>query len=81
MILGANLNHIRDLAPLAGLTELSSLALVGNEVVDVTPLADNPGLGAGDFVYLDQNQLACDSQQSRIEALRARGATVTTDCP
>lgn len=79
-ILGAVANAIRDVTPLAGLHELQSVALVDNDIVDVSSLAQNPGIDAGDFVYLQDNALPCPAQRVGLDAMRARGATVESDC-
>jgi hypothetical protein len=79
--LTAGRNRLHDLAPLARLHELVILVLVDNLVLDTTPLADNPGLGQGDFVYLDRNPFSCADESTTITNLSARGVTVTSDCP
>jgi hypothetical protein len=60
---------------------LSQLVLVANQITDVGALAANPGIGAGDFVYLQDNPLSCASQAAHLQTMRDRGAEVGSDCP
>lgn len=73
-------NQITQTEPLGALTQLSSVALVDNQIVDLGPLVQNPAIDAGDFVYLDRNAFACAPQAVNLQALRARGVTVSSDC-
>ena len=57
------------------------LRLRGNDIGDLTPLVANPGLGAGDAVYLGGNPIDCAAQAANIEALRSRGVQLDLDCP
>jgi len=74
--LGIGLNEISDISPLADLTSLTFLSLVGNQIKDVGPLVENPGLGEGDEVRLDNNPLSEQSINEYIPALEARGVEV-----
>jgi internalin A len=76
--LGLALNSIADISALSGLTSLETLYLDGNTTLsNIQPLLDNPGLGAGDRVYLWQTAVSC----SDVAALKAKGVTVYADCP
>ena len=48
-------NKVRDLSPLANLTQLTRLYLVDNQVSDLGPLVANNGLDKGDQVKLRSN--------------------------
>jgi internalin A len=74
-------NYISDISPLTGLANLNELNLEGNEISDILPLVDNPGIDAGDEVYLSSNPLSIDSCTLYIPQLEARGVTVHHDCP
>jgi len=69
-------NQIVDLTALENLTNLIVLDLNWNSVEDLQPLVDNAGLGAGDFVYLQNNPLTGASVAAQIQALQDRGVTV-----
>ena len=63
---------------LSGLASLTNLDLANNpEFTDVQPLLDNPGLGAGDTVFLRSTSANC----ADVAALQAKGVTVRSDCP
>lgn len=70
-------NDISNLSSLEGLTNLTSLDLSFNAVSDVSALANNSGLDAGDFVDLRNNPLSAQSAED-VETLRARSVTVLT---
>jgi hypothetical protein len=60
-------------------SELSILGLSGNEITDLVPLVDNPGLGDGDEIDLRDNPLDLSSGSEgmdAIETLKERGALV-----
>jgi hypothetical protein len=86
--LSAGSNKIADLTPLSGLESLGQVYLPQNRIADFAPLLDNPGLGSGDTLQL-QNQkdaggnllVDCDAQAATLAALTGRGITVTSDCP
>jgi hypothetical protein len=50
--------------------------LINNDIVDISPLAANAGLGDGDLLYLQGNPLSAESINVHIPALQARGVTV-----
>jgi hypothetical protein len=72
-------NQISDLSPLSGLTNLELLQLDDNQISDIVPLVNNPGLGHVDEVYLRRNPLSCDSINTSIPSLQARGVSVYWD--
>jgi len=61
---------------LASLVSLADLDLWYNQIVDISPLLDNPGLGEGDYVGLGNNPLSEQSTNEYIPELEARGVTV-----
>jgi len=69
-------NRIPDVSPLAGLTTLKWLYVSANQIVDVGPLVSNSGLGEGDTVLLEGNQLSPEALLRDIPALKARGVNV-----
>lgn len=69
-------NQIVDLSPLVGLVQLERLSLRRNKIVDIQSLLDNIGIGAGDVIQLQENQLSDISRNQHIPALEARGVTV-----
>lgn len=73
-------NGITDASPLAGLRQLGIVVLINNQLSDISPLARNPAFTQGDFVYLENNPLPCDTQAASLAALRSHGAVVSSDC-
>ncbi len=73
-------NLVSDISSLAGLTYLTELELADNQISDITPLVNNPGLGGGDYVGLDDNPLSEEACTTHIPALEARGVDVDYDC-
>jgi internalin A len=69
-------NDVSDLSPLSGLTELNWLYLDRNQISDILPLVNNPGMDNGDQLYLRSNPLGETSIDIHIPALQARGVTV-----
>jgi hypothetical protein len=74
--LGLDFSDISDLTPLTELHNLSSLSIRDNNVSDIQPLVDNPGIASGDAVYLNDNPLSQNSIETLIPTLEARGVTV-----
>jgi PKD repeat protein len=75
-------NQITDISPLSGLTQLSLLSLCGNQIDDISALVHNTGLGMGDGVLLEDNNLELwpgSEDMLNIEALKNRGVTVFHD--
>lgn len=69
---------ITDISALSGLTALEYVGLNGNtDLTDIQPLLSNPGIGAGDNVLLAGTSVDC----ADVDALRAKGANVSSDCP
>ena len=79
--LGLHGNAIADVSALRGLAALNNLVLNDNHVVDIAPLAENEGLGAGDYIELISNPLDAAAHETHIPALQDRGATVHFDPP
>ena len=78
-----NLQHLHfstgdidDLSPIVGLVQLETLNLNNNEIVDIQPLLDNIGIGAGDEIQLKANKLSEISRNQHVPALEARGVIV-----
>lgn len=69
-------NEVVDLSPLAGLARLRDVNLGHNRIVDLQALVDNPGLGAGDVVRVNDNPLSAAAVSVQIPALEGRGVVV-----
>ena len=88
-------NQISNLVPLANLTKTGDppttaplregvtifLGLQNNQISDVQPLVDNPGLDDGDGIDLRGNPLSGETINTLIPQLEARGVTVLYDAP
>ena len=72
-------NSITDISVLSGLppTPRTSIGLGNNpDLIDIQPLLNNTGLGAGDDVDLRGTMVSCED----VALLEAKGVTVTFDC-
>jgi len=72
-------NQISDLSPLASLTKLSRLYLIGNQISDLSPLVENSGLGEGNMLWLEDNNLDLSEGSEDLENIRqlqGRGVVV-----
>jgi len=72
-------NQISDISPLANLTNLTWLYIERNQISDISPLVENSGLGAGDEVWLENNNLDLWEGSEDLENIRAledRGVVV-----
>jgi len=81
-LLSLNGNQISDVSSLASLTELTVLYLGGNQISDISPLVENSGLGEGDVVRLEGNNLDLregSEDMENIRALEDRGVAVYHD--
>jgi hypothetical protein len=58
---------------------LSVLTLWENSISDISPLLQNEGLGAGDFIDLKSNPLSTHSEEFVIPALLGRAVSVSWD--
>jgi hypothetical protein len=58
---------------------LADLSLMFNQIGDISPLIDNPGLGQRDYIDLRFNPLSEQSVNEYIPELEARGASVIYD--
>ena len=74
-------NQIQDISSLSALANLRSLDLSGNQITDLSPLVANVSLGYGAGIAIEGNPIDCAAQAQNIATLRARGVTLTTDCP
>lgn len=78
LIIGLERTTVTDLSPLIDMIYLTTLHLHDNrELSDIQPLLDNPGVGRDDQVKLERTAVTCED----IEMLRAKRATVTSNCP
>ena len=72
-------NQISDLSPLASLTNLVHLRLRYNQISDISPLVANSGLGKGDTLFLENNDLDLSEGSEDMEniiQLEGRGVVV-----
>ncbi|MGD0678666.1 MAG: leucine-rich repeat domain-containing protein, partial [Polyangiaceae bacterium] len=74
-------NQIQDISTVSGLANLRSLDLSDNQITDLSPLAANASLGYGTGIAIEGNPIDCTAQAQNIATLRARGVTLSTDCP
>ena len=77
--LNLNNNMISDISPLSSLTNLTELRLNHNKIIDISPLVANSGLGEGDTVWLENNNLDLtegSEDMQNIKALKDRGVEV-----
>jgi Leucine-rich repeat (LRR) protein len=72
--LDMSFNEIQNIEALTQLRNIRILNLHGNLIRDVQPLADNPGIGLGDTLYLGGNYF--DRSSSAITELQSRGVIV-----
>jgi Leucine-rich repeat (LRR) protein len=75
-------NQISNISPLSSLTNLSELDLYANTISDISPLLENDGLGAGDLVRLEGNNLELwegSNDMENIKTLKNRGVVVLHD--
>lgn len=78
LIIGLERTTVTDLSPLIDMVYLTTLHLHDNrELSDIQPLLDNSGVGRDDEVKLERTAVSCED----IELLRAKRATVTSNCP
>lgn len=49
---------ITDISFLVGMANLNTVGLNSNQIVDLQPLVDNPGIGAGDEIWVGGNPLS-----------------------
>jgi len=70
-------NDISDISSLQYPTNLKYVRLWDNQITNIKPLVDNPNIGKGDIVGLDDNPLDSVSINEYIPALLSRSAVVT----
>ncbi len=68
--------RLQDITELSSLIGLVHLDLERNAVTDLAPLVANPGIDAGDQIFLGRNPLSEDSVSVAIPALEGRGVFV-----
>jgi hypothetical protein len=51
-----------------------------NQIGDLSPWVENAAFDSG-TIYLYENPIDCDLQQSNIKILRDRGVILELDCP
>ncbi len=72
-------NQISDISPLTSLTNLVHPRLRYNQISDISPLVANSGLGEGDRVWLESNNLDLSEGSEDLESIRqlvGRGVVV-----
>ena len=72
-------NQLSDISPLASLTNLDWVSLTSNQISDISPLVENSGLGEGDMVLIEYNNLDLSEGSEdlkNIRQLEGRGVTV-----
>ena len=77
--LGLYSNAIADVSALRTMTSLADVHLQNNRIADILPLAENDGLGRGDYLDLTGNPLDGDAYATHIPALQERGVRVYFD--
>ena len=80
--LNLDVNQISNISSLGSLTNLTELRLRWNQISDISPLVENSGLGAGDEVWLKDNNLDLlrgSADMEDIGALEDRGVVVHRD--
>ena len=78
--LGLHNNGISDISALSGLTKLTKLMLDNNSISDIWALVVNAGLGAGDLVFIRDNNLDLapgSDDMLNIQTLEGRGVGVS----
>ena len=71
------MNNVSDISALQYLPSLNYVRLWDNQIIDIKSLVDNPALGDGDIVGLDDNPLSEESINEYIPILKARGVIVS----
>lgn len=72
-------NKLTDISPLGSLFNLMRLNLSGNQISDISPLLENSGIGEGDDINLEDNNLDLSEGSEdmlNIKALQDRGVIV-----
>lgn len=74
-------SKVEDIFPLSDLISLAYVDLSWNRITNIGPLVDNLGIGAGDYVSVENNWIECADQATNIQTLRDRGVDLIVDCP
>jgi len=69
-------NQISNIKSLKSLTNLRRLILKGNQIVDISPLVRNSGIGEGDDIDLRRNPLNNEAYKVHIPTLQKRGVKI-----
>lgn len=80
VILDLRANAVSNLLPIGALTKLSTLDLQSNVVTDLTSIVANTGIGAGDYVNLDNNPLDCGVEANNVATLLGRNVSLFSPC-
>jgi len=78
-VLELHSNNISAISALSGLAKLTKLMLDNNRIADIQALVANTGLGAGDWVFIRDNNLDLtpgSDDMLNIQTLEGRGVTV-----
>jgi len=81
-VLELHSNNISDISTLSRLTKLTKLMLDNNPISDIQALVSNTGLGAGDLVFIRDNNLDLmpgSDDMLNIQILEGRGVYVYID--
>jgi internalin A len=74
-------SDLADLTPFKSLSQLGTLYLYDSAYTDLTPLVENAGIGANDYLYLSSKSFDCTEQAANLTALRSRVLVVYSLCP
>ena len=58
------------------MTNLNYIDLAQNDIIDISPLVENPGIGDGDYLNLRSNRLSYESENVYIPELEERGVFI-----
>ena len=79
-ILALRGNDIINIEPLSKLVLLNNIALENNQISDIKPFVDNPGIGIGDDILtLFNNPLSDKTILQYIPMIQARGVKIYSD--
>lgn len=75
-----NSNFIQNISPISALVNLTTLFLDDNLIEDIMPLVENNGLGSGDYITLQNNQLSTEDC-TNVQTLLDREVVIEEDIP
>ena len=64
-------NVVSDISSLSSLANLDQLSLKGNQISNISPLVENSGLGVGDWLCLENNNLELEEGSEDLQNIRA----------